>query len=297
MSNSYRGQSNKNSSSVSNAGFVLIGVALLMVVVVLVLLCARCAKQNSSGTLNEDYSLSCTISAQDSTGKDVTESLAITRSTNTPSDVNPDDAILVNVAWNGKKAASFPLVLTIQDSSYTDGDGLVVFQCKNGQWTEIGTYMISNASVSFPVESLSDFAFILYDRYMEGLNPEPEETEEPELSPSPSVSPTASPSPSPSPSPSASPTATAKQSSNNGNSNNVYGTATPVPVTTSSQDNTTPVPTYNPGGYTSSPATTAPTEIPVTDPTENPSGGGGESEASSSDAGGGNSGNDSDSDI
>lgn len=294
MSNSYRGQDNKNSSSVSNAGFVLIGIALLMVVIVLVLLCARCAKQNSSSddVLNYLNPLTCTISAQDSTGKDVTDSLTVIRSSNTPSDVNPEDATLVNIDWSEKKVASYPMVLTIQDSSYTDGQGLIVFQYKNGQWEQIDTYMISNASVSFPVESLGDFAFILYDRYMAGLNPEPEETEEPELSPSPSTSPTGSPSPSPSPSPSASPTSKSNQSnSTNGNSENVYGTATPVPVTTSNQDTTTPAPTYNPGGQTSAPATAAPVEPdPVVDPTSNPDEGGGDSgggDATATDSGGG----------
>ena len=267
-----------------NWRFWLIGLALAMVVIVLVLLCARCAKQASFD--KDDAStpalpVTYEISAQDASGKDVTGKLLIQPSTYAPEGVDVSRSVLVDISWVGKRAPEFPMIITIKDPSFMDNDGLIVFHFEKTQWEELDTYKIDNNSVSFMVDSLSPFAFVPYSSY--NIQPEatatPEPSATPTATPEPSATPTASPSPSPSPSP--------KPTTNLWNGVPTV-TATKTPEATDSHDDTQAPPVDDDnsgggsgsgsgGGSTTQPSTQPSTPVsapPSTQPSDNTGGGG-----------------------
>ena len=233
-------RSPKSSGSGNAFKFVLLGLVLVLIVLVLVLLIARGSR--SSGEITNaaaSANLTSTVLAQDYTGKDIGSSLTVTAGTLAPPDVNPADAILMDISWTGKKAAEYPIILTVSDPSFVDGNGLIVFHYTNNQWVKVGTYTIADHSVTFLADSLSPFAFIDYNKY---------NTPTPEASgtPAPSMSPSPTPSTSPSPSPSVSPSPTS-----GGGGESPYD--------------------YDPAEQTVKPGPSMPTEAPViVDPTDPP---------------------------
>lgn len=269
--------------------FILLGVALAMVVVVLVMLCARCARQNSGRTeqpAEAAQPVSYEVVAQDASGKDITGKLLIQPSVYAPEGADVSRSVLLDISWIGNRSPEFPMIITISDPSFVDQGGLIVFHFNKTQWEEVGTFLIVDHAVSFMVDSLSPFAFVPYDAYNTQpeatATPEPSATPEATATPEPSPSPSASPSPSPSPSPSDRPN---------------YGSALPVvtptqpPVVTDNHDETTPPPpdddpTSPPTNQPTNPPTDPPTNPPTDPPTSPPSGGGTESESSSNTGGG-----------
>jgi len=243
----------KASVSDNTLKFVLLGVVLFLLVAVIVLLFVRGCNPNNGQVMNAaaEANVSSSVLAQDAYGKDMGKNLSVSAGTLCPSDVNPADAILLDISWDSKNTADYPLILTVSDASFVDGNGLIVFHYTSGQWVKVGTYTIADHAVTFLADSLSPFAFVPYEKY-NTATPEPSLTPLPSTSPSPIPSVSPSPSKSPSPSPSSSPNA-------NGNGNSgIY--------------NYDPSEQYiNPSSVPSTP-TAAPiqTEEPVVDPTDPP---------------------------
>lgn len=247
----------KSSGSGNAVKFVLLGLVLVLIVLVLVLLFTRGSR--SSGEITDaaaSANLTSSVLAQDYSGKDIGKDITITAGTLAPPDVNPSDAILMDISWTGKKAAEYPIILTVSDPSFVDGNGLIVFHYENNQWVKVGTYTIADRSVTFLADSLSPFAFVPYEKYN---TPTPE----PSATPAPTATPTPTPTPTPTATPSPSPAPTAK--SEGGESPYDYDPAeqTVKPVATDAPDPTDP------------PAPTDPPEDPVepTDPPTSESGG------------------------
>lgn len=206
--------------------YILLGLVLLLIVAVLVVLCVRCSR-SASGTAENiaAANMTSTVTFQDSYGEDMGGSIEITAGTSAPDGVDPSSAVLMNATWVGKKAATFPMIMKISDASFKDGDGLIVFQSVNGQWQRLDTYIISDHSITFLVDSLGAFAFVPYDKY---ATPTPLATD----TPVPTATSTATPKASASPSPTAkaSPTPTPKKTTT------TYTNATTKPVSTPEPD-------------------------------------------------------------
>ena len=243
---SYKPRSGSGSGSMK---YILLGLVLLLVVVVLIVLCVRCSRSDGTVENIAASNMTSTVTFQDSTGEDMGGNIELSAGTSAPDGVDPANAVLMNATWVGKKAASYPLIMKVSDPSFTDGDGLIVFQSINGQWQRLDTYIISDHSVTFLVDNLGAFAFVLYDKY---ATPTPLATETPVPTATPSASPKASPSPSPSTSPSPSPTA--RSNSNSG----YYNPSEQVVTTPTNNAQTTdppiqsddPVPAPDDGGNT-----------------------------------------------
>lgn len=236
-----RSRTPKSSGSGNAVKFILLGLVLVLIVLVLVLLFVRGGR--SSGEITDaaaSANLTSSVLAQDYSGKDIGKDLTITAGTLAPPDVNPADAILMDISWTGKKAASYPIILTVSDPSFVDGNGLIVFHYENNQWVKVGTYTIADHAVTFLADSLSPFAFVPYEKYN---TPTPEASATPTPSMTPSPSPSMSPSPSLSPSPS--------PTSNGGGGESPYD--------------------YNPAEQTVKPVDPVPTEAPIiVEPTDPP---------------------------
>ncbi len=198
-SSSRNTRSPKSSGSGNAVKFILLGLVLVLLVLVLVLLFTRGSRSNEITDAAASANLTSSVLAQDYSGKDIGKDLRITAGTLAPPDVNPADAILMDISWVGKKSPSYPIVLTVSDPSFVNGNGLIVFHYENNQWVKIGTYTIADHAVTFLADSLSPFAFVPYEKYN---TPTPEASATPSPSMSPSPSPSTSPSPSLSPSPS-----------------------------------------------------------------------------------------------
>ncbi len=235
--------------------YILLGLVLLLIVAVLVVLCVRCSRSGSGTAENiAAANMTSTVTFQDSYGEDMGGNIELTAGTSAPDGVDPASAVLMNAAWVGKKTATFPMIMKISDSSFRDGDGLIVFQSVNGQWQRLDTYIISDHSITFLVDSLGAFAFVPYDEY---ATPTPLATD----TPVPTATPTATPKGSASPSPSAKPSPT----------------PTPKNTTTTTYTNTTTKPVSTP-----EPDSQA-TEPPIQSD-DSGNGGGGNTDSTGSDA-------------
>ncbi|MCD8321265.1 MAG: PT domain-containing protein [Oscillospiraceae bacterium] len=145
--------------------------------------------RGSSDVAQTADGITATITAQDSSGNEVASKLTVTESTQRPDTVEEDEELLLlDLTWTGNKDASYPLVITITDSSFTNDDGLAVYHYADGEWELIGTYLIVNHSVSFPADSLSPFAFQV-------ISSEPETTATPEPTVTPESTATSEPTP------------------------------------------------------------------------------------------------------
>lgn len=136
--------------------------------------------------------LSTSVAAQDAAGKSVSDSVTLSEGTERPDIAAPDaELLLLNIDWTGKREASFPLILSVQNPNFTDGDGLAVYHKGASGWELNGTYLIANNTVSFMTNSLSPFAFEIISSSAPAptLTPEPSPTPEPEPTPEPTPTP------------------------------------------------------------------------------------------------------------
>lgn len=103
------------------------------------------------------------VEAEYGNGKNVAGNLTITEGSQRPPEIpaEAEDVVLLNVAWTGSKEQTEPVYLTVSDPSFTEGDGLAVYQYSEPEasWDLIGTYRIQDNSVTFQTASISPFAF------------------------------------------------------------------------------------------------------------------------------------------
>lgn len=195
--------SNRGNGS-GSVKYILLGLILLLIVAILVVLCVRCSRSSSSGVENAAAAnMTSTVLMQDSYGKDMSDNIDVTASALLPEGASATDSVAMNITWVGKTTPTYPMILSISDPAFADGDGLIVFRSANGQWEKLDTYIVSDHSITFLLDSLGTFAFVPYSKFS---TPTPEPTATPEATPTPSPTPSTSPSPTPSATPSPTPT-------------------------------------------------------------------------------------------
>lgn len=246
----------------SGAGYVkyiLLGLVLLLVVAVLVVLCVRCSRADKPADSVTAANLTSTIVLQDSYGKDLSKDIEVTAGSLLPEGASVADSIALNLAWTGKSTPTYPMIMSITDPAFTDGDGLIVFRNANGQWEKLDTYIVSDHSITFLLDGLGAFAFVPYSKFS---TPTPVPTDTPEPTATPSPTPSASPSPTPSASPSPTPSSGGRA---------YYNTlatpgATTVPTANNPVENEDPIIATEPPAQ--APASGGNTVVDVVDETE-----------------------------
>lgn len=174
----------------SNWKLVVLIVILVIAVGILGFLCVQFFLLDQTPSAPAS-TVSTQVSVQDASNKNVTESVTVTEGTERP-DIEDAELILLNIDWTDKKAANYPLIISVTNRAFTDNDGLAVYHYVSGAWELIGTYLIVDHTVSFRTESLSPFAFEVISAEPEPtpiVTPEPTATPEPTVTPEPTATP------------------------------------------------------------------------------------------------------------
>lgn len=153
----------------------------------------------SNKTANVAPGIFTQVGAEYSSGKNVAGNLTVDQGTQRPAEIPPEaeNVVLLDISWTGTKEQTEPVYLTVSDPSFTDGDGLSVYEFDKTQaaWEQVGTYRIQNSSVTFQAEDMTSFAFqvISSTPVVPTASPIPEPTAEPAPTPEPTPEPTPAP--------------------------------------------------------------------------------------------------------
>ena len=107
---------------------ILVAVLVLVLAALGFLLWQMFGASGGSGTADIAPGIFTQVSAGYSdNGKNVSGNIAVTEGTQRPEDVPAEeDMVLLDISWTGKKALDEPLLITVSDPSFTNGDGLAV---------------------------------------------------------------------------------------------------------------------------------------------------------------------------